>query len=655
MKELGSVQRQGQVWHRWPSVLAGALALSLGAAPAFGAPLNTVCPPPPEGVFGLPGAPQFAAPTPDTFGGQLDDPRWNGNYRLDFTDASSSEAAVRMLRDGDALYVSFEARVDPDGAAANVDGIYVGFSQDGTTAVMTNVTMTAGPPLTNSNAISAAKWWKTTNGGATSWHEQSVPQTWATGTNVHAWSGTGTGPGASAWALNAKFSLTDIGAALGGGPLTGPFRMWFEINVHTAAAGPIPYDWPSGSTLGMDTSGAPCTGSTPCAVLPVSTFGTAYPTLTTDSPTGIKIDPMSIGVLPLSSGGVPGTTVHYGAGHAANDFVAVMTDTSGAAIAANTVEGRFRIADWGSVIGVGGDWKDMVTDGSGHPVLGLNANTGSQVVLHCVNPPDTSAPECFQLPAGASTDQCLLVELAQHGGSGATFVSSSARRNMDFVNASTFERSAGISVRGLTPLAGSGGTRDTYIYVRTLNMPAETNGNPPVVVPDPVPPPPAKGRESAAPQVNDGKPPRYRMTTYDRYASVMPTYEVHIYHDTGRTRFEAGAVRKVLEPQAAFGYFVQHTGDLSGWRTALTGEGFVLEELSPSFYRAKIPDHGSVKVHTKIDSCQRVMFGLINHCGTGCGGCQCTMGGTDVTAGVGALSLVAFALACRLRRRRPRA
>jgi hypothetical protein len=606
-------------------------------------------------VFGLPGAPQFAAPTPDTFGTQLDDPRWNGNYRQDFTDASATEADVRMLRDGDALYLSFEARVDPDGAAPNVDGIYVGFSQDGNTAVMTKVTMpmmVTPPPFTNSNEINSSFWWKTTNGGTSPWHRQAVPQTWATGTNVHAWVGAGspgTGTG-SAWALNAKFSLTDIGAALGGGALTGPFLMWFEIAVQTTAAGTIPYDWPSGASLGFDTTSAGCSGSSPCASLPVSTFGTAYPASPSDCPTGIEINPMSIGVTPVS-GGVPSTTVHYGTGHPANDFVALMTDTSGAAVAPNTVEGRFRIANWGSTVGVGGDWKDMVKDGSGNPVLGLNATTGSQVVLHCVNPPDTTAPQCFQLPPGAPADQCLLVELAQHGGSGATFVSSSARRNMDFVSASTFERSAEISIRGLAPLAGSPGSRDVYIYVRTLNMPAETKGNPPIVVPDPVPP--VKRQEH--PRAAAGQAPRYRLTTYDRYASVMPTYEVHVYHDTGRTRVEDGLTRKILEPQAPFGYFVEHSGDLSGWRTALTGEGFVLEELGPNFYHAKIPDNGSVKVHTKIDSCQRVLFGLVNRCGTGSRGCQCVVGDTDVTVSLGALSLVVFAFACRIRRRCPRA
>ena len=55
----------------------------------------------------------------------------------------------------------------------------------------------------------------------------------------------------------------------------------------------------------------------------------------------------------------------------------------------------------------------------------------------------------------------------------------------------------------------------------------------------------------------------------------------------------------------------------------------MLDEISPNFYHAKIPDNGSVRVHTTISSCQKHLFGLINKCGdstAGCGGCQCSLG-----------------------------
>jgi MYXO-CTERM domain-containing protein len=145
------------------------------------------------------------------------------------------------------------------------------------------------------------------------------------------------------------------------------------------------------------------------------------------------------------------------------------------------------------------------------------------------------------------------------------------------------------------------------------------------------------------------------MTTYERVASVTPTYEVHVYHDTGHERMDAGHNRRVLEAQSTFGYFVQHEGDLSGWRHQLTGEGFVLEKIGPDFYRAKIPDHGKVQVHTTIMSCQRHVFGLINICGhslAGVAGCQCTMGDTGIPSGDAVFVAAIIAIALRRRRRR---
>ena len=641
-----------RAWSALRGIVVASVVLHLGLT-SIAQAQTFLCPPPPEGVFGLPGGPKFAeSPLPDPFASQLDDPRWNGAWREDFATASSTEASARILREGDSLFLSLEARVDPNGAAANADSVYLGFSKDGVTAVMVKVTMTAGPPLTNSNQVQTSNSWKTTDGGATAWNTVFPPQTWATNAKIHAWSGAGTATG-SAWAINAKLSLTEIGAALGlPGALGGPYFMWYEVDVVTPSQ-TVPYGWPSGSTVAFNGGGLPV------FAVNSTTWGTVDGAT---CPTGISIDPMSIGTLPLSGAGIPSTTVHFGATHPANDFVAVMTDTGGGAISTNTVEGRFRIARWGSMIGVGGDWADMVTTGSpAVPVLGVNATTGSQVQLHCVNdPPFTAAnPQCWQKPAGAPADQCLLVELAQHAGSGMKFVQYSARRNMDFVNASTFERSAEVSVRGLVPLAGSPGTRDVYLYVRTLNLPASVDKNPALEIPPPVPPVSrrpvdgvARVPEAAKPQASDQQP-RYRQTTYDRVASVMPTYEVHVYHDSGRSRVEEGVERRILEPQAPFGYFVQHAGDLSGWRHALTGEGFVLEQIGPDYYHAKIPDNGAVLVHTKIDSCQRQFFGLINRCGGGCD-CRCSVGGGRETS-LSALALVAFfAIVCAGRRRRRR-
>ena len=48
--------------------------------------------------------------------------------------------------DGSSLFFSLQALADPDGAQVGADAVYLGFSKDGTTAVVVKVLMTAAPP-----------------------------------------------------------------------------------------------------------------------------------------------------------------------------------------------------------------------------------------------------------------------------------------------------------------------------------------------------------------------------------------------------------------------------------------------------------------------------------------------------------------------------
>jgi hypothetical protein len=194
-----------------------------------------LCPPPPEGVYGLPGGPKFAeVPLPaDGFADKLDDPRWNGAWRNDFAVSSSTEAGVRMLREGNYLFISLEAKVDPNGAVAGADAVYLGFSRDGTTADLVKIMMTAGPPLSNSMSISSVNWWQTTDGGATDWPSGGEPLPWASGSNIHAWSNTVAAGGR--WAINAKIDLVAVGAHLdSGAALANDFRFFYLIDIRTA-------------------------------------------------------------------------------------------------------------------------------------------------------------------------------------------------------------------------------------------------------------------------------------------------------------------------------------------------------------------------------------------------------------------------------------
>ena len=446
---------------RWAS--AGAFALSLFWVSAARAQTTYLCPPAPAGIPGLPGGPKFAeAPVPDAFASQLDDPRWTGAWREDFSASQSTSVSARILDDGTNLFFSLQATADPDGAQVGGDAVYLGFSADGTTAVFVKIVMDAASPASgftnDGTAISTASWWKTTNGGASPWPKQGLPQTWATSANVHLWTGNGTGNGA-AWAYNAKLSLADLGTDLGlAGPLSGPFFMWYQVDVETPQT-TAHYAWPAGSTVAFDGTTGSCTGANPCAVLASSAWGVVNPTATSQCPVGISIGSTSIGALPLSTGGVPSTTASFGTGSPGNDFVAELTNTDPVLnpVTIGSIRGRFRIAGWPSTVGVGGSWNDLVTTGTAAtPAYGTDATAAGEVRLPCVNPPFTSTSnDCFQLPAGAPAGQGLLVELSQSNGSGAHFVHDSAWVSMSFLNPSS--ATGGAAGGGAGGAGGAGG------------------------------------------------------------------------------------------------------------------------------------------------------------------------------------------------------
>jgi hypothetical protein len=376
-----------------------------------------VCPPAAQGVPGLLGGPKFAETVlPDAFASELGDPRWTGAWREDFPTSLSTEVGSRMLKEGNVLFVSLEGKVDPNDAAVNSDGVYLGFSRDGVTAEMVKVTLSASPPLKNSPAVSSINWWKTTDGGATPWPKQGGPLPWARSSNIHAWAAPASTGNGDSWAINAKIDLADVGTHLDAGPpLVGNFYMWYEIVVQTAT-GPAAYDWPSGTTLSFD-------GMSQALLTAKTSWGIVNPSVTSNCPGGVSVGPMSLGVAPVVAG-VPGTVVHFGTGQPSNDFVAEL-DGAGMPVVSGTVKARFRIANWPETMDAAGDWHDMVpTPGNGVP--GTRNNAAGEIRFHCVNPPDNSDAPCYQLPAGAPASQCVLVELSQASGTGVKFVRDSA-------------------------------------------------------------------------------------------------------------------------------------------------------------------------------------------------------------------------------------
>jgi hypothetical protein len=190
---------------------------------------------------------------------------------------------------------------------------------------------------------------------------------------------------------------------------------------------------------------------------------------------------------------------------------------------------------------------------------------------------------------------------------------------MTFQKASFIEKKATISIKGLPAIAPDG--RDVYVWVEALNMPSVIPPEgPPAQLRTTVPghilndntmpinaretrySPPQPGKSMPVP----GPAELQRMlldgeVTQAQIEAVVPTYIVHVYHDTGaRLRF-GGTDRPMLTEQGAFGYYINHTGPLTGWQHELVGDGFTLEQLATDFYRIKkLANDGSVTVTTRI-------------------------------------------------------
>jgi hypothetical protein len=325
--------------------LGRSVAASLALVAALGiwlragvAGAQTACPPPPDPVPGLSGGPKFLGGATDQFADKVDDPRWNGAYRDDYPDASETEVGVRMLKEGDGLFVSFDVKRDPNGAAVNADAVYVGFAKAGdANGVIAKISFTNPPspatlvPATNTGDVIQVAFWKTADGGG---HWTSTPASWASPTNVHAWTGSGTGTGSS-WVISGRFSLAALATALGvSSTLAAPFQMWFDVDVSTGE-GPIPYTWPAAVPYG--------TTSTPDVA--VSSFGT----VSTSCPSGVTIDPMHIGVMPLGPAGTPSTQPDVRPGQPPVDWIAQLITVGVPTPPNGNVEARFRIANWGSI------------------------------------------------------------------------------------------------------------------------------------------------------------------------------------------------------------------------------------------------------------------------------------------------------------------
>ena len=205
-------------------------------------------------------------------------------------------------------------------------------------------------------------------------------------------------------------------------------------------------------------------------------------------------------------------------------------------------------------------------------------------------------------------------------GQNVPFTKAAAYRNMTFQPLSDYAGPAEISVKGLQPLFGNDDPRDVYLYVHTANM--APHGNEPLwlatdamaatrrfaEVPLPLPRAPKRPREPAGaanqPRLREMPLPSTGIRDLDLNAmqalrAVWPTYDVHVYYDTGKVIKIGKVDTKQLAPMYPFTYFYSHEGALFGFTHKLEGDaGTVVKEIRANKYLIQVPSEGVAKITT---------------------------------------------------------
>lgn len=679
MSKLSAVKRR-RVFHFF-----GTLTLvSLFSGPAL-ADDKQLCVPPGYGVPGRDGPPEWlSGAAPDT---NIDDPRWRGAAAQNYGPGGSPHTRLRAVQSGTKLYLSFQVLVDGEASQLPEDSVYIALAQNaGATHHLLRLQLTATTD-TKANAAGVSVSHMTWNGS--SW-AGAAPPAWAT--DAAAWLKVDPTDGSPEWAINVKIDYASLG-------LSGPFKFWSGTAVELTSSPVVTYAtyvWPLG-TQGPWSSGA---GGALNQDIPSTDWGDLQ-IGTAACSTGVSLTANNIGV---KNGASLGSDISTTLG---NTFAAWPT-YSGVSTAAGKVRARFRIANWGS----SNEWTDV-----GPAFNSVDSDATGKIEKACVQ---GGAPACPVPPSGHN-HQCMLVELTSPNN--VTFLNDSVYRNMDFVSNSFFERDAEISLKGLPPLPGSKGKRDVYLYVDTRNMPKTARG--PLDekalrgaleaaaeydrhVVNLVDPKLALAQSSellkkadrpasraaagkpreprpAGEQVPSGRGPapvvvRSSKTPQEILKDVWPTYEVHVYYDTG-TDLQVGSKKgRRLTPAPSFGFFVHHSGDLSGWLHQMVGLDAKLVEIAPHFYKIEVPDGGAVKLVNRIEGITPGRTPTLLQIGKGGGGqpeqssppgpapqcpkvepgprgCACTVigaaSGGAGSAGAALLALLGFALRRRVRRVEP--
>ncbi|HEY6099652.1 MAG TPA: hypothetical protein VIW03_09495, partial [Anaeromyxobacter sp.] len=527
------------------------------------------------------------SPPEPVYHDRLDDPRWASASKITYGDGTGEKAELRALHHAGDLYLSWRALVAP-ASAPGQNALYFGYRQAGGGDVIARVTLASSGALTASTSLALSAFLRNPDGSEGP--AATLPPDVAATARVWA---DPAAPGS--WAVQLRLPLSALRTTCG------RVQLWYQLLAGTPTAPVASFTWPR---AGAEIDGGTAASPHPPLYPDPATWPWLRPSAGSAdahcATGGVSLDYTGIGTT-----NAPSSEIRYRAAapFPVNTLYARPTNHTGAPIPAGAITATFRLANWGSVPGnweqgvpAGDLWKP-VPGGTDVPTSGAIPDGTTAGPTNDAHLDWTVSGSDLAAFAGGTRrpHQCMLVELRSAASPGLTFTNASVYRNMDLVSASTFRRDALVSVKGLPP--SPGGSRDVYLYVEPRGMP-ERAGTPP------------DARRARADEVarrggaGPGSPDGPR---------TLPSYRVHVYHDTGKVLTLGGVARPVLRHQTSFGYDVKHDGELEGWRHGLEGAGLV--ELARDWYRIRVPDDASVEVTTTVEAVEPRRFSLSLHAG----------------------------------------
>jgi hypothetical protein len=548
---------------------------------------QTTCIPPAIGVPYSSGPPKWFDSTilsATALYNRIDDPRWKGSTSI--THGSSvTELVFRALHKTEggskSLYLSWWIKVNP---ADFTKGkyLFIGLQSAGGSGnqILLKVKLLTNDVINGNNSttdreIEVFNVDRTTGVVGIPLAIESPRDDWIN--KIHVWAYSTT----SNWAVHINLPLNED--LFGSGViLPDAFIMWYEVLQKVAGSEGTVYTWPVGQVLETDTDevGEPLIAPLDEDWQNFSLSSGPYDL--SCSSTGITIDPLDIG-----------TNHGMGAGYISKDeentFYAKPTNKTGGDVDVGKVHARFRIANWGTQP-YPYDIPDAETE-LWKDIRGLEDVTQDDPPDPIANNDQWNITGTWELNPEEQTQfngttrsnhQCMLVELS---GPRLEFIRSSVHRNMNFVSGSKFREYAQVNVVGLPPIEGKGFKRNVYLYVQTFNMPSKVVD---VRLEDKILKKYPKCSEESL-----------LLTRIEKITKSEPTYIVHGYYDTGRRVKIDGKMLNILRPMTSFGYFVQHQGELTGWKHNLEGA----EKIAPNFYKLAVDSVATIS--TTIEAIEK--------------------------------------------------